>query len=378
MSHINPGSNLWSARMTSSSRIIAAALIIFVAGCGSVLKRDSPGKNASASGAVSSAKKRGGYYLDDGPGENPPVDLASIPDATPRDDPLRPANMRPYSALGRWYTPKTTLEAYRERGIASWYGRRYHGQKTASGELYDMYGMTAAHPTLPIPSYVRVTNISNRRSVVVRVNDRGPFLSERLIDLSYTAAYKLDVLGGGSAWVEVEPILPGGGATLAVAAAPAPVSNSDSTSNSSKASTATRSPSRIALAVVEKGSPPLARPEEQQSDEANPDLFEIIPSQAQYGTSDSNGDANTSGGAPNTADTGGIYLQLGAFSAYDNADNFLARMRAQLPSISSLGIMAKDGLFKVHAGPYLDQNMARQDADKIAQSLSIRPMLLIR
>ena len=112
-----------------------------------------------------------------------------------------------------------------------------------------MYGMTAAHPTLPIPSYVRVTNISNRRSVVVRVNDRGPFLSERLIDLSYTAAYKLDVLGGGSAWVEVETILPGGGATLAVAA---PVSNSDSTSNSSKASTATRSPSRIALAVVEK------------------------------------------------------------------------------------------------------------------------------
>jgi rare lipoprotein A len=286
--------------------------------------------------------------------------------------------MRPYSALGRWYTPKTTLEAYRERGIASWYGRRYHGQKTASGELYDMYGMTAAHPTLPIPSYVRVTNISNRRSVVVRVNDRGPFLSERLIDLSYTAAFKLDVLGGGSAWVEVETILPGGGATLAVAAAPAPVSNSDSTSNSSKASTATRSPSRIALAVVEKGSPPLARPEEQQSDEANPDLFEIIPSQAQYGTSDSNGDANTSGGAPNTADTGGIYLQLGAFTAYDNADNFLVRMRAQLPSISSLGIMAKDGLFKVHAGPYLDQNVARQDADKIAQSLSIRPMLLIR
>ena len=377
MSHINPGSNLWSASTTSSSRIIAAALIIFVAGCGSVLKGDPPGKNTSASGAVSSAKKRGGYYLDDGPGENPPVDLASIPDAIPRDEPLRPANMRPYSALGKWYTPKTALEAYRERGIASWYGRRYHGQKTASGELYDMYGMTAAHPTLPIPSYARVTNISNRRSVVVRVNDRGPFLSERLIDLSYTAAYKLDVLGGGSAWVEVETILAGGGTTLAVAAAPAPVSNSGSISNSPRTSTAAPSPSRIALAEVEKGSPPLARPEEQQSDEANPDLFEIIPSQAQYDTSDSNGDANASG-APNAADTGGIYLQLGAFSAYDNADNFLARMRAQLPSISPLGIMAKDGLFKVHAGPYPDQNVARQDADKIAQSLSIRPMLLMR
>jgi rare lipoprotein A len=368
---------LWSASMTSSSRIIAAALIIFVAGCGSVLKRDPPGKNASGSSAVSSAKKRGGYYLDDGPGENPPVDLASVPDAIPRDEPLRPANMRPYSALGRWYTPKTALEAYRERGIASWYGRRYHGQKTASGELYDMYGMTAAHPTLPIPSYVRVTNISNRRSVVVRVNDRGPFLSERLIDLSYTAAYKLDVLGGGSAWVEVETILPDGGATLAVAAAPAPVLNLVSTSDSYSGSMAARSLSRIAVATGETRSPTPFRIEEQQSDDGNPDLLEIIPSQAQYSTSDSNSDTNTSG-PPNTPDKGGIYLQLGAFSAYDNADYFLARLRAKLPSISPMVIMAKDGLFKVHAGPYPDQNVARQEAHKIAQSLSIRPMLLMR
>jgi rare lipoprotein A len=372
VSHIKPGSNLASTSMTS--RVIAATLIIFVSGCGSVLKRDPPGKNASASGVVSSVKKRGGYYLDDGPGDNPPVDLASVPDATPRDEPLRQANMRPYSALGKWYTPKTALEAYRERGIASWYGRRYHGQKTASGELYDMYGMTAAHPTLPIPSYARVTNISNRRSVVVRVNDRGPFLSERLIDLSYTAAYKLDVLGGGSAWVEVETILPDGGAMLAITAAPTPVSNFDSSSSSM----ADRSASRIAVAVGETRSPTPPHPEEQQSDDANPGLFQITASQAPYSTyDDSSTDANTSGPS-NTPDKGGIYLQLGAFSAYDNADNFLARLRATLPSISPLVIMAKDGLFKVHAGPYPNQNVAREDAHKIAQSLSIRPMLLTR
>ena len=240
-----------------------------------------------------------------------------------------------------------------------------------------MYGMTAAHPTLPIPSYVRVTNISNRRSVVVRVNDRGPFLSERLIDLSYTAAYKLDVLGGGSAWVEVETILPGGGATLAVAAALAPVSNSDSTSNSSKASTATRSPSRIALAVVE-GSPPLARPEEQQSDEANPDLFEIIPSQAQYGTSDSMA-MPIPVVAHRIPQTRVEFTCNWALSVpMIMRIIFLCACAPSFPSISSLGIMAKDGLFKVHAGPYPDQNVARQDADKIAQSLSIRPMLLIR
>ena len=140
---------------------------------------------------------------------------------------------------------------------------------------------------------------------------------------------------------------------------------------------ADRSASRLAVVVGETRSPTPPRPEEQQSDDANPDLFQISDPQAQYSTYDSNTDANTSGPS-NTPDKGGIYLQLGAFSAYDNADNFLARLRAKLPSISPLVIMAKDGLFKVHAGPYPDQNVARQDAHKIAQSLSIRPMLLTR
>jgi rare lipoprotein A len=103
--------------------------------------------------------------------------------------------------------------------VGSWYGRRYHGQKTSSGEVYDMYAMTAAHPTLPIPSYARVTNLANGRSVVVRVNDRGPFHSERIVDLSYTAAYKLGFAANGSALVDLESIVPG----TVVAAAPPPV-----------------------------------------------------------------------------------------------------------------------------------------------------------
>jgi rare lipoprotein A len=378
VSHINTRSKLRSASVTSSSRVIAATLIIFVAGCGNVLKRDVPGKGTSASGGISSAVKRGGYYLDDGPGDAPPSDLALIPDAVPRDEPLRPANMRPYAALGKWYTPKTVLASYRERGIASWYGRRYHGQKTASGELYDMYGMTAAHPTLPIPSYARVTNIRNGRSVVVRVNDRGPFLSERLIDLSYTAAYKLDVLGGGSAWVEVETILPGTGAAMEVASAQAPARNSGDTGNPVRDSTTDRASSpiptaAIATAVEEKGRLPSTGAADQQNGEGEPELFEITPPPAQYGTAVSR---TVEGSA--TTDASGIYLQLAAFSAYDNADNFLARMRAALPSVSALGIIAKDGLFKVHAGPYPDHAAARRVADKIAQSLSIRPLLLMR
>jgi rare lipoprotein A len=152
---------------------------------------------------------RGGYLKGDGPGGPPPVDLDKIADATPRAEPLNVGANTPYTALGRKYVPYTSLKAYRERGVATWYGRKFQGKRTASGERYDMYAMTAAHTILPIPSYARVTNLANGRSVVVRINDRGPFHSDRIIDLSYAAAYKLGYVGAGSARVEVEAILPG-------------------------------------------------------------------------------------------------------------------------------------------------------------------------
>jgi rare lipoprotein A len=149
---------------------------------------------------------RGGYYKDDGPGDRPPPNLAEIADAEPRAEPLHRYANRPYRVFGTEYVPLTQAQGFRQRGTASWYGRRFHGQKTASGEPYDMYAMSAAHPTLPIPSYVRVTNLANGRSVVVRVNDRGPFHAGRIIDLSYAAAYKLGFIGAGSASVEVEAL----------------------------------------------------------------------------------------------------------------------------------------------------------------------------
>jgi rare lipoprotein A len=151
----------------------------------------------------------GGYYRGDGPGGPPPANLDKIADATPRAEPLNHGANAPYTALGRKYVPYTALTAYRARGVATWYGRKFHGKKTASGERYDMYAMTAAHTTLPIPSYARVTNLASGKSVVVRINDRGPFHAERIIDLSYAAAYKLGYVTAGSAKVEVEAILPG-------------------------------------------------------------------------------------------------------------------------------------------------------------------------
>jgi len=157
----------------------------------------------------SSAPERGGYYKDDGPGAHVP-DLASIQDPVPRQEPLNHSANRPYERFGKRYVPLTRVGPFQQRGTATWYGRRFQGGSTSSGETYDMYKMTAAHPILPIPSYARVTNLANGRTVIVRVNDRGPFHSDRIIDLSYAAAYKLGYVGAGSARVLVEQIVPGG------------------------------------------------------------------------------------------------------------------------------------------------------------------------
>lgn len=133
----------------------------------------------------------------DGPHPNPPADLHRVPDAEPRIEPLRVGGPnKPYEVFGQRYVPLTADVPLQETGGASWYGRKFHGQPTSSGEPYDMHGMTAAHKTMPIPSYARVRNPANGREVIVRINDRGPFAPGRVIDLSYTAALKLDLLRG--------------------------------------------------------------------------------------------------------------------------------------------------------------------------------------
>ncbi len=159
----------------------------------------------SACGTLS---RSGGYFEDDGPEDRPPADIANIPDAIPKQEPRAASGNNPYSVYGTTYTPLSDTNGYRERGIASWYGKKFHGRRTSSGEPYDMYAMTAAHKTLLLPSYVRVRNLQNGRSVIVRVNDRGPFLHNRLIDLSYAGAAKLGILGTGTGVVEVEAVSP--------------------------------------------------------------------------------------------------------------------------------------------------------------------------
>jgi len=197
-------------------------------------------------GACGSAPKQSGSYREDGPPERVPADLLATPDAVPREEPFNPNANRPYVALGRTYVPDTSNAPFHQRGTASWYGRQFQGNRTASGEPYDMFAMTAAHPTLPIPSYARVTSVRDGRSVIVRINDRGPFVRDRIIDLSYAAAARLGLAVAGSGQVEVERILPG---QIARAAPPAPVA--------APAAAPVEPAAAVAFAVAPPGSEPV-------------------------------------------------------------------------------------------------------------------------
>jgi rare lipoprotein A len=179
-------------RSGAGAALVSCALLL--AGCSVVARHPSPSR-PPATGTSAPA---------------PPADISAIPDAVPRAAP-RSAHGNPpfYDVYGQRYNVLPSAEGYLERGVASWYGPNFHGGNTSSGEQYDMYGMTAAHKTLPLPTYARVTNLRNGRSVIVRINDRGPFVANRLIDLSYTAAARLDMIRDGTTLVEVQALTPG-------------------------------------------------------------------------------------------------------------------------------------------------------------------------
>ena len=196
--------------------LISIAAALMVAAC------ETAPKKVEAPPAAAPPPSTGKYYSDDGPPASVPGNLAEIPDAVPRDEPFHRFANRPYTVFGQTYVPVVNKEPTRERGMASWYGRKFHGRKTSSGEVYDMFAMTAAHKTYPLPSYARVTNVKTGQSVVVRVNDRGPFHSNRIIDLSYAAAARIGIVNAGSGLVDVERIIPGVGVSDELAAAAAP------------------------------------------------------------------------------------------------------------------------------------------------------------
>lgn len=194
------------------SKIIFVVLIAIMTGCDTV-----PEKPVSDSDVESDSDKiqKGRYAQEKDNGPMQDVDLSHVPDAVPRKETRTIAgNKDPYTILGKTYHLIKDESSYKERGYASWYGQKFNGYKTSNGEIYDMYAMTAAHKTLPIPSYVRVTNVTNGKTVVVRVNDRGPFHEGRVIDLSYAAAQRIGIHKHGTGLVDVEIVLPNDGPAI--------------------------------------------------------------------------------------------------------------------------------------------------------------------
>ena len=280
-------------------------LLSMLTGCASV-------PSFKNEGVTTPSKKGGGYYLDDGPGDHPPENIDAIPDATPKVEPFNARANQPYIALDNKYIPMTSFYPYKERGIASWYGKRYHGKKTSIGEYYDMYSMTGAHTTLPIPCYVRVTNTENGKSVIVRINDRGPFKKDRVIDLSFAAAYKLRLSDKGSGPVEVELIDP------------------------RQFSALKKTPDVITEKIKEK---------------------EVTPTQVKT--------EETIANEP-------LYIQAGAFKNEKNADLLLKQLsEMKLENTPPFKKQFSEDLFHVVIGPFNSKNEATNIADLIKSKIKI-------
>jgi len=332
---------------------------------------------ARKSGVV---QKRGGaYYKDDGPGDDIPDNLDEIPEPQPQLEPLHRFANRPYVVLGKAYQPNTSLSPYQQRGVASWYGKKFHGQKTSIGEPYDMFSMTAAHPTLAIPSYARVTNVSNGKSVVVRVTDRGPFHADRIIDLSYVAAYRLGYVDNGSAQVQVESILPDGATTMTYAQVmppPRPPLASGALA-AQFAPTAVPADGRdeiellaasLGLDVASAPSPtPQLRPVPEPPSQPVPQSPPVPRSPSTTVL------AGTAPAQP------GVFLQLGAFSSADNAESLRLHLMRELDWLNEgIQITAGGGMHRVHMGPYHSRADAERVAERIRLALGYKPTFVAR
>ena len=295
---------------------------------------------AAKSPELAKTKKSGGYYLDDGPGDSPPANIEAIPDAVPKVEPLLDRANKPYIALGNSYTPMTEFQPYKKRGIASWYGKRYHGQKTSAGEVYDMYGMTGAHTILPIPSYVRVTNPENQKSVIVRINDRGPFHSDRLIDLSYAASYKLGLAGKGSGLVEVEAI------------------------------DARKYGQAQSLAKAQKLAPPV----ESSSVVVEPLKTAQAPAPTVL---ENSAEPESSQAQVNLAPVSGSFVQVGAFKLADNAGILSKKILEQnLVENAPVNSWYNQGLYRVRIGPYANRTQAELAAAKVKKALGMNTYII--
>lgn len=366
---------LYSGNRGVSLALVAQLTVALLAGCGSTLppKPERPAPSA----APSPSSDRQAPVLPaplpspsfppdrDGPEANPPPDLVRVPDAEPKLDPIRQGGPnKPYAVFGQSYVPITVDAPFRQRGAASWYGRKFQGKPTASGELYNMYAMTAAHPTLPIPSYARVRNPANGREVLVRINDRGPFHSARIIDLSYTAALKLGVLHGVSP-VELERItfddIRTGAWRRGVGEPqiPAPAGVVDTLP--ALAAVPPEMPPELLAESPLQSPPPLPLTAQPLPPEPAPRVATAPPARAF------------------TLPARGFWVQLGAFRQRTGAEDFQKRVEAELQEIGPLlALFGDTGMFRLQAGPYPSREEARSMAERLRAALQLVPVIVER
>ena len=354
-------------RCLQQGAVVMIALLL--AACSSEsLRPAAPSTSAAGAAAANPAGRpapsmpkagsgRGGYYKDDGPGDNPPPGLELTLDAEPKVEPYSLTGNKPYVVFGKTYTPMIDNQPFSQRGTGSWYGKKFHGQRTSSGEPYDMYKMTAAHPTLPIPSYARITNLSNGKQVIVKINDRGPFHTSRIVDLSYTAALKLDYLGKGSSELLLERLLPADIEKMAE-------NKKNGSSSSTAATNASDSnvPVVAATAVIEtlpiSVGPPLIETPLSSPDNAGLDNL----------VARSNVVAEARVAVPpvihipNAAS--GIYLQFGAFGLRSNAEATFSLLQNKLAQLPGFEIVQQGTLYRLFSGPF----SSREDANHAIQS----------
>jgi rare lipoprotein A len=308
----------------------------------------------------------------DGPGDRPVAELLQVPDAQPRVEPIRSGGPnKPYEIAGRRYVPQTADVLLYERGLASWYGRKFHGRPTSTGEPYDMYAMTAAHPTMPLPSYARVRNPANGREIIVRVNDRGPFHPGRVIDLSYAAAARLDLLRS-VAPVEVERL-----------------THDEISSGAWLHDRESAAPLALAQAPAERAGTARPMVEGDPSPErgANARPLSIASPTPIRSAADPPGSAGASEGPRDIASvTGdgrapppGYWMQFGAFRERAGAERLreqVAQMAAWLAPL--LAVFEEQSLHRLQAGPYASRDEARIAAERVRESLLLVPLLVER
>lgn len=329
--------------------LLLASGLLVLAGCAS-------GPTPSAGGTASRAARA---PTRDGPPLDAPPNLAALPPVVPQIEPIQSGGPnKPYTVLGQSYAPLAQDLPWKERGLASWYGSKFHGRRTASGELFSMYGVTAAHRTLPIPSYARVRNVGTGQEIIVRVNDRGPFHSSRVLDLSYAAAAKLGVVAAGSAMVEIERLtfddIRSGAWRKGTLLDPA----SDALAEAGALPEV--APPRPALAATTAAPPAAVTP----AATAAPAPVEV---------------ATLGVARAYTPAAQGFWVQLAALSRREGVEALQQRLVTQLNALSPMAaVFHERPLFKLQVGPFATRDEALNAARQVREALQISPMVLQR